>query len=402
MPSRRFSKWSFVVSVLLTVGALAEIAEAIPAFARRYNLSCVVCHVGFPKLNGFGEEFAANGYQLPDEDMSAHGAKVGDEKLLLLPNLPLAVRAESFFRARADTRTHTDFETPSLIKIISGAPLKKDAAYYFTFLATENGNVAGVEDAFLFFNNAYKDVDLDFRFGQFQVMDIVFPREQRLTFQDFTYYVTAVSDSGFRLTYDRVAELSYNFDFAEKFPLGIWGAAVNGNGIGVANSDRNFDSDDFKDFYGRVLAGYGEQRVGFYGYSGRENNAAHVRNEFFRAGPDFNFTLFDDFKVWGNFLIGEDGNPGFSASAPRRVDSWGALGGVTYPFKEDWILSLLYNNVRVYGRPLLDAETATANISYYIMRNFKTMLEFTGDLQTTSFNHPQKTHTGIVGLVFAF
>ncbi|MBI4383888.1 MAG: hypothetical protein HY579_07620 [Nitrospinae bacterium] len=402
MTSRKTAFFVLTLLALLLFAATTEVAEAIPAFARRYNLSCVVCHVGFPKLNGFGEQFAANGYQLPDEDMAAHGAKVGDEKLLLLPSLPLAVRAESFFRARADTRTHTDLEAPSLIKIISGAPLKKDIAYYFTFLAAENGDIAGVEDAFLYFNNIYKNADLDVRVGQFQLMDIVFPREHRLTFQDFTYYVTAISDSGFRLTYDRIAEISYNFAAAADLSLGIWGAAVNGNGIGVANSDRNFDSDNFKDFYGRILAGYGEQRVGFYGYSGRENNAANVRNEFFRAGPDFTFTLFSDFKVWGNFLIGEDDNPGFSASVPRRVDSWGALGGVTYPFKEDWILSVLYNNARVYGRPVLNAETLTGNISYYIMRNFKVMFEVTGDLQETSFNHPQETHTGVAGFVLAF
>ena len=40
-------------------------AEAIPAFARKYNFKCNVCHVpGFPKLNDFGNLFRDRGYQM--------------------------------------------------------------------------------------------------------------------------------------------------------------------------------------------------------------------------------------------------------------------------------------------------------------------------------------------------
>ena len=128
-----------------------------------------------------------------------------------------------------------------------------------------------MEDAFLYFNNAYKDVDLDLRIGQFQVSDILFPREQRLTFQDYTIYTTAISDSGFKLTYDRIAELSYNFNLAGDVEMGLVAAITNGNGIGTADSDRNFDSDDFKNYYGKLSLASGDQRVGFYGYYGKES-----------------------------------------------------------------------------------------------------------------------------------
>jgi hypothetical protein len=40
-------------------------AQAIPAFARKYDFACNVCHVpGFPKLNDFGNVFRDQGYQL--------------------------------------------------------------------------------------------------------------------------------------------------------------------------------------------------------------------------------------------------------------------------------------------------------------------------------------------------
>jgi hypothetical protein len=45
--------------------ALVPKANAIPAFARKYNFACNVCHVpGFPKLNDFGNLFRDQGYQL--------------------------------------------------------------------------------------------------------------------------------------------------------------------------------------------------------------------------------------------------------------------------------------------------------------------------------------------------
>lgn len=45
--------------------AFAPKANAIPAFARKYDFQCNVCHVpGFPKLNDFGNLFRDRGYQL--------------------------------------------------------------------------------------------------------------------------------------------------------------------------------------------------------------------------------------------------------------------------------------------------------------------------------------------------
>lgn len=40
---------------------------AIPAFARKYDVSCVMCHTAFPKLNDFGVNFRDNGFQMGGE-----------------------------------------------------------------------------------------------------------------------------------------------------------------------------------------------------------------------------------------------------------------------------------------------------------------------------------------------
>lgn len=43
-------------------------AEAIPAFARKYETSCLTCHTVYPRLTPFGEAFRRNGYRFPGVD----------------------------------------------------------------------------------------------------------------------------------------------------------------------------------------------------------------------------------------------------------------------------------------------------------------------------------------------
>src|SRR5437899_9651189 len=60
---------------IIARGALAVIAflmadtsaQAVPAFARKYQTSCQTCHIVFPKLNAFGEAFRLRGYRMPNE-----------------------------------------------------------------------------------------------------------------------------------------------------------------------------------------------------------------------------------------------------------------------------------------------------------------------------------------------
>src|ERR1035437_4355367 len=56
------------VLVALTSVILPTRALAIPAFARKYETSCMTCHVAPPKLNAFGRAFKNRGYRMPKDD----------------------------------------------------------------------------------------------------------------------------------------------------------------------------------------------------------------------------------------------------------------------------------------------------------------------------------------------
>ncbi|HEY6004693.1 MAG TPA: hypothetical protein VIV57_17595 [Anaeromyxobacter sp.] len=58
------------VGLSLAVGVLAvpRLSRAIPAFARKYETSCLTCHSVYPRLTPFGEAFRRNGYRFPGVD----------------------------------------------------------------------------------------------------------------------------------------------------------------------------------------------------------------------------------------------------------------------------------------------------------------------------------------------
>ncbi|MCK7528382.1 MAG: hypothetical protein MZV64_67865 [Ignavibacteriales bacterium] len=50
----------------------------MPAFARKYSMSCKTCHAPFPKLKPYGEEFAGNGFVIKDKDTPRYTIDTGD------------------------------------------------------------------------------------------------------------------------------------------------------------------------------------------------------------------------------------------------------------------------------------------------------------------------------------
>lgn len=61
-------RWPLAVSLGVVVFASAAPAQAIPAFARRYQVACHFCHEGFPKLNLMGQRFKERGFRLEKEE----------------------------------------------------------------------------------------------------------------------------------------------------------------------------------------------------------------------------------------------------------------------------------------------------------------------------------------------
>lgn len=378
-----------------------QTAWAMPEFARRYNISCAACHSAFPRLNKFGEEFVANNMRLPHWKDSA--AKIGDDRLALPAYPPFAVRGQAYVQARdgrsidpltgeTDAST-TDFQSPYLVKILSSAPLSDYITYYFYAILAEKGanGEALVEDAWFRHSNIF-GTGIGMQLGQFQLSDLMFPREIRMPFQDYMVYRMA------GITYDR--GVLFDRDIG---PVEVAFGLVNGNGItdnlninspGYRRPDKLFDNDNSKTAFGRIGTDIGPVNVGLFGLSGKQRGIAPGnagldsgdRNTDKRgAGLDLSGDFGGNTYWYAQYLW--NSWDGFLDADPGRDYRWhGGFAGVDYIPNERWAFSLLYNYAdagdlantdTIYEG--IDINSLSLTASYYFMRNVKGIAEINFD-----------------------
>jgi hypothetical protein len=360
---------------------------AIPAFARKYRMSCTTCHAPVPRLKAYGEDFAGNGYNLEGKEPARYTYETGDSLLTLVRELPLAIRidASASFTYSEDARW-SDLRTPYGIKIMSGGTIAKNIIYYLYFYMSERGEVAGVEDAFIGFNDLF-GVDLDLAIGQFQVSDPLFKRELRLTHEDYEIYRARVGKTGTNLTYDRGVMAGYATPFGTDLIVEV----VNGNGIGAESEV--FDDDDWKNVFVRGSQTVGPVRIGAFGYFCKEylwelsgSGDIYRENKHHYWGVDGTIDVGANLQINAQYLERTDDDPYFSAIiAPERVTTtggfieaiWAVHGELGRPF-----VTFLYNNIDsdvdevLPGRILpgdqsLDYRSEAVNFSYLLRRNLR-------------------------------
>lgn len=399
-PSRRLLAIS--LPVLLALWWLPQPAGAVPVFARQYEMTCNTCHVAFPRLNQFGEQFAGEmNMRLPN--WMDRAKSFGDSELALPDPVPLAVRAQAFVQSREadaidpisgaiEADADGDFQTPYLIKLISAAPLTEHISFYFYGILAEKGENGTViiEDAWFSHDDLF-GTGIGMQAGQFQVSDLMFPREQRLNFQDYMAYRFA------GITYER--GLMFGRDVG---PLGIDVGFVNGNGIsssytinspGWRRPDHLFDNDDDKSAFARIGFDVGPARIGLFALDGKQLSATGP------AGLESGERKTEK-RVYGFDASGYAGgakwfwyvqwleNRWDEFLLPGQPVDWSAgFAGADYKANEKWVFSALYNHGdagdfassdTVYEG--IDMQTFTLTASYYFARNVKGVIELNVDL----------------------
>lgn len=393
-------------AALLSVTALALLAwsgpaSAMPAFARQYGFSCNTCHNAFPRLNEFGEYFAGNNYRMPNwrETMM----DTGDAMLALPKSVPFAIRAQAYVQGRdgeeVDYETGPtgndssfDFQAPYLIKLLSSAPLSEHISYYFYGIFAEKGSNGEtiIEDAWF----SYADIagtGVNGMLGQFQVSDLMFPREVRLTFQDYYAYRAA------GITYDRGIILDRGFG-----PVDVAVGFTNGNGIeenitinspGYRRPDHMFDNDSDKNVFTRIGGSLGPVNIGVFGFWGEQSSrtgyagtdAGDRDTDKTIYGVDLSGSIGAKTHWYAQFLWNE-WDEFLDADPSTDYDWFGAFAGVDFIMNDRWAFSLLYNYTdasdfddtgTVYEG--IDVNSLTLGASYYFMRNVKGVIEINGD-----------------------
>lgn len=402
----RTLSWAAIALLTAMSASPAAAMKKIPAFARKYGLSCNVCHGPVPRLTAAGNAFANNGFEFAPGEEPRDTVNTGDPLLRLQRSLPLAVRMDMYgtavTHARAD-QTNLDFESPWVIKLLSGGQVANKVSYYAYFLLTERGEIGGLEDAYVQFSDIGGS-GVSLIAGQFQVSDPVFKRELRLPFEDYQAYRVRVGEIRADLTYERGL-----MALAEPWPGGsVALEVVAGSGLDAATASRSYDRDRGKNFAARVSQDIGAWRIGAFGYAGSERSGG-ITSSIRVWGPDATIPLGSIGEVNVQYLRRRDGDPFLGSCTPAtpcpggRTAQFHSIVHSTLAEATIWpkgeagrlALSALYNYIDSKD-PVIALRlgeqgtapgylsryhTATAGIHYLYRRNLRFMTEAGWDFQ---------------------
>jgi hypothetical protein len=384
--------FTITLSITVMIIILAGDLFAIPAFARKYNMSCKTCHSPIPYLKPYGNEFAANGFVLKDKDAPRYFVETGDDRLSLIRDFPLAVRIQGYVTYNEENNEQFDIGTPSAFKIMSGGSITKDVSYYAYYIL-ERGEPGKIEDAWLMFNNLFNS-ELDLTVGQFQVSDPIFKRELRLTNEDYIIYKVRPGYSMIDLTYDRGITLAYTLPTSTDLVLEV----VNGSGIGELYSNNLFDKDKYKNLMGRVSQGVLENlRLGAMGYYGNEmvgqqDTNLSFKNEIWMVGGDATLEI-EMFELNVQYVYRNDKNP-YAMQIGQEVKTQGGFAELIFRPEGDesnWYMVALYNQVESDDNAL-DYKSVAGHIGYLLRRNIRLVGECIYDID----NEYAKFNVGFV------
>jgi hypothetical protein len=149
----------FMISLLLTTGK----AHAIPAFGRKYDMTCNSCHTREPRLNPFGQRFQENGYQLPEtEDGSTvqkdllggplNGVTLDDVTNYFAVRLRADLR-QADFRENTSATDDPELVFPTIVNLFFGGTATRDISFFLEAEYNDAESHFGFERAMLIFDN---------------------------------------------------------------------------------------------------------------------------------------------------------------------------------------------------------------------------------------------------------
>lgn len=123
--------------------------EAIPAFARKYDMSCTSCHTKPPRLNAFGEAFHMAGYQIPQtQEGELRGkrqiGRIHSEREFM--NIFALRTTGSFAESYSGGKPpESNLAFPREIELYFAGSFTDDISYFFN-LSHESRTIAGLKN----------------------------------------------------------------------------------------------------------------------------------------------------------------------------------------------------------------------------------------------------------------
>ena len=176
---------AILIGLLAATSVLVESAQAVPAFARKYDVTCNACHTRQPRLNAYGQSFMENGYQLPGTEDGGTtmkdllGGPLNGVTLDTISNF-MAVRLrgdvqKADFREPTEATDDVEIIFPNVINLFFAGSATKNISFFlegeYAPGEGEEETAFGFERVALIFSNLAGDVlghqAVNFKIGEF-------------------------------------------------------------------------------------------------------------------------------------------------------------------------------------------------------------------------------------------
>ena len=320
--------------LLLLTATLLTTSEALamPAFARKYKMGCNMCHTIYPQLNRFGRDFRDNGFRMPEEVQTllkrsgapsvppAAPAPDQDFWSFIPSEVPLAVQAKvhNVLNPKGDVKS--DFQIEELQLQAAGTWTPR-VSYYLHHHLAEEGEPGELYTGWVRFNNLAGSDWLNVTAGQVELPLSFSPEIERLSVFQYLVYDRTVGLNRFTLS---TPQLGLQYFGQSRRGTKLWVGIANGSGLSVNEETETFDSNSFKDVYGRVTQEIGESYVGGFAYVGRRGAASATdpfKDDFVRVGGDGLIQL-GRLNLYGSALYARDSN---ALGIGERRSLWGGF-----------------------------------------------------------------------------
>ncbi|MFQ6006603.1 MAG: hypothetical protein ACE5OQ_14000 [Woeseia sp.] len=175
---------ALLIGLLAAISFLGESAQAVPAFARKYDVTCNACHTRQPRLNAYGQRFLENGYQLPGTEDGGttmkdlfggplHGVTLDDISNFMAVRFRGDVQ-KAEFREPTEATDDVEFVFPNVINLFFAGTATENIGFFIEgeYAPGEHEGAALIfERALLVFSNIASNSlghqALNFKIGEF-------------------------------------------------------------------------------------------------------------------------------------------------------------------------------------------------------------------------------------------
>jgi hypothetical protein len=365
----RRSIFGTFVSLTLILGlAWSTMANAVPSFARKYELNCSGCHTAYPQLNATGRKFKEAGYRFPSDSDKKVALEISDA-LNLDKHVPISAVLVARPYDKKDSGNTKNRALHEVEIIVAGTIANNWSGYFEIEAEDENDFEPEVAPAVLSYNLR---------------KEINFQASWAPVFWADSY---GILNDHFRLTRGHVGAIDQGFGGADdggklrsnRQNVGIFGRVLSERVF--YNANWSGDADDAEGEDARTYSGLvnvditGNIMVGGFGMAGDSRMMpGDPRLDYSRYGVQSQVDI-GDARLQGIFVTASDDQAG-----------GGEHDNDTYSLQAFWTFH--DDSLRPTFVPLVrfdsfetndgndDFKDLTLNVTYYITQNIKGFVEY--------------------------